>query len=162
MPEGVHDPRAVLVTDNAKVAETVINWLVSEGIAAEVFVPPPKVTSDPLTGMTEGTPVEEFEVRVTDPGKAEDAKKLLGDAQRAAALRDIREKRSQRTGNVTAVCEDCNKSSEWPAAAMGTTEVCPHCQGYMDIPDPDDDHWSDVDFGDAEEEDEGEAKEAEK
>ena len=29
---------------------------------------------------------------------------------------------------------------------MGTTEVCPHCAGYMDIPDPDDD-WSDVDFG---------------
>jgi hypothetical protein len=152
MAEGEHDPRAVLVTDNAKVAETVIAWLASEGIAAEVFVPPPKVTSDPLTGMTEGAPVEEFEVRVTDPGRAEDAKKLLGDAQRAAALREIRDKRSHRTGTVTAVCEECGKSSEWPAVAMGTTEVCPHCQAYMDIPDPDDDQWSDVDFGKDEEE----------
>jgi hypothetical protein len=32
---------------------------------------------------------------------------------------------------------------------MGTTETCPHCTGYMDIPDPDDD-WSGVDFGDPE------------
>jgi hypothetical protein len=29
---------------------------------------------------------------------------------------------------------------------MGTTEVCPHCGAYMDVPDPDDD-WSDMDFG---------------
>ena len=36
---------------------------------------------------------------------------------------------------------------------MGTTEICPHCNGYMDIPDPDED-WSDVDFG-SEEEDDG-------
>ena len=35
-------------------------------------------------------------------------------------------------------------------------EICPHCGGYMDIPDPDED-WSDVDFG-AEEGDNGEAK----
>jgi hypothetical protein len=28
---------------------------------------------------------------------------------------------------------------------MGTTETCPHCSHYMDIPDPDED-WSGVDF----------------
>jgi hypothetical protein len=50
---------------------------------------------------------------------------------------------------VTATCEDCGKSSEWPAAVMGTTEVCPHCGGYMDIPDPDDD-FSGMDFGEDE------------
>jgi hypothetical protein len=73
-----------------------------------------------------------------------------------AAVRAIQERRASRTGNVTVVCEECGKSSDWPATAMGTTEYCPHCQAYMDIPDPEDD-WSDVDFGkpddaDAEEE----------
>jgi hypothetical protein len=34
---------------------------------------------------------------------------------------------------------------------MGTTENCPHCTQYMDIPDPDDD-WGDVDFGTDDEE----------
>jgi hypothetical protein len=40
---------------------------------------------------------------------------------------------------------------------MGTTEVCRHCGGYMDIPDPDED-WSDVDFGEPEGEDGGDEK----
>ena len=63
----------------------------------------------------------------------------------------IREKRASRTGTTTAICEDCGKSSDWPASAMGTTELCPHCQHYMDIPDPDED-WGGVDFGKDEEE----------
>ena len=37
---------------------------------------------------------------------------------------------------------------------MGTTETCPHCGAYIDIPDPDDDStWADVDFGQEEGED---------
>ena len=150
MAETVPNPRAVLVTDNMKVAETVIDWLASEGIAAEVFVPPPLTSSEPISGMTESFPSEELEVRVMDEKKADDAKKLLSDAQRTAMLKEIREKRADRTGSMTAVCEECGKSSEWPATAMGTTEICPDCQAYMDIPDPDDD-WSGVDFGESEE-----------
>ena len=64
---------------------------------------------------------------------------LIGQAEEVAAVRKAKEKRSARTGTVTAVCDECGKSSEWPAAAMGTTENCPHCSQYMDIPDPDDD-----------------------
>jgi hypothetical protein len=70
-------------------------------------------------------------------------------------LREIRDQRSNRTGTVTAVCEECGKSSEWPATIMGTTETCPHCAAYMDIPDPDDD-WAEVDVGEAEEADKAE------
>jgi hypothetical protein len=36
---------------------------------------------------------------------------------------------------------------------MGTTETCPKCGAYMDVPDPDDD-WSGVDFGAPEEDNE--------
>jgi hypothetical protein len=153
MADAESDSPAVLVTDNQKVADTVVEWLKSEGIEAEVHYSPTQVSSDPLTGMTEGAPVEELEVRVVDIKRLDDAKKLLSDAQRTARLHSIRELRSQRTGTVTAVCEDCGKSSAWPATAMGTTDVCPFCQHFMDIPDPDDD-WSDVDFGTAEEEEE--------
>jgi len=158
MAEADHDPRTVLVTDVMTVAEKVVEMLAAQGIAAEVFVPPAKSIYNPLTGLTDDA-AEEIEVRVADPLKADDAKKLLGDAQRTAMLRDIRDKRANRSGTVTAVCEECGKSSEWPASAMGTTDVCPHCQAYMDIPDPDDD-WSGVDFGKSEEEDdEAETKE---
>lgn len=141
------DPRAVLVTDSHKVAETVIEWLTAEGIAAELIVP--KSSYDPLTGLTEASE-EEFEVRVVDAAKVEDARKLVASADRTARLREIRDQRSNRTGTVTAVCEECGKSSEWPAKVMGTTETCPYCAAYMDIPDPDDD-WSEVDVGESEE-----------
>lgn len=149
MADGASDPRTVLMTDSPKVAETVVEWLAAEGITAEIFVPPAPTSSDPFAGMAEAVAAEEMEVRVLEMSKIEDAKKLLSDAQRTARLHAIRDQRAQRTGTVTAYCEDCGKSSEWPATAMGTTETCPHCTGYMDIPDPDDD-WSGVDFGDPE------------
>jgi hypothetical protein len=148
MADAEADPRIVLSTDSPKVAETVIEWLAAEGIAAELIVP--RVTSDPLTGLTEVPAEEELEVRVIDVAKVEDARKLLSDAQRTARLHAIRDQRAKRTGTVAAVCEECGKPSEWPATAMGTTETCPHCTAYMDIPDPEDD-WSGVDFGEPEE-----------
>jgi hypothetical protein len=104
---------------------------------------------------------EEFEIRVTNPKQAGDAKELLTEAVAASMKQAIRDKRASRTGTTTATCEDCGKPSEWPASAMGTTDVCPHCGGYMDIPDPDDD-WSGVDFGEDEEAKEGEQEETEK
>lgn len=150
MADSEADPRSVYTTDNSKVADTVIELLAAEGIEAELIVPKPSVSSDPLTGLTEGPPEQELEVRVVDVAKVEDARKLLSDAERTARLHAIRDQRAKRTGSVTATCEDCGKSSDWPATAMGTTETCPHCASYMDIPDPDDD-WSGVDFGEAEE-----------
>jgi hypothetical protein len=151
MADGPTDSRTVLLTDSTKVAETVVEWLSAEGIAAEVHVPPVPTTADPFAGLTDALATEEMEVRVLDEKKVEDARKLLSDAQRTARLHAIREQRAQRSGTVTAYCEDCGKPSDWPATAMGTTETCPHCTAYMDIPDPDDD-WSDVDFGKGEEE----------
>lgn len=148
MPEADSDPHTVLVTDSTKVADTVVDWLVAAGIAAEVFVPPARAAGDVITGISESA-AKELEVRVNDLTKVEEAKKMLSDAQRTAQLHEIRNRRASRTGTVTAVCEDCGKSSEWDASVMGTTENCPHCTAYMDIPDPDDD-WSDMDFGENE------------
>jgi rRNA maturation protein Nop10 len=102
---------------------------------------------------------EDFEIRVTDPKQADAAKELLTEAVAAGMKKAIREKRAARTGTTTATCEDCGKPSDWPASAMGTTEVCPHCGGYMDIPDPEEDDWSGVDFGEDEDAKEEEKKE---
>ncbi|MCI0700272.1 MAG: hypothetical protein L0241_04240 [Planctomycetia bacterium] len=147
------DPRSVFVAENARIAEAVIKLLAAVGIPAEVAQSGTQTTSDPVTGMTE-VPAEEFDIVVTDPAKMDAAKSLLETAETATVVRGIRDRRANRTGNVTALCEECGKSSEWPATAMGTTEVCPYCAKYMDIPDPDDE-WSGMDFGAPEEEDEG-------
>ncbi len=152
------DPRTVFVAENARLADAVIQLLAANNIPAEV-APVAPIETSALTGMS--AEPEEFPILVTDEKLAEDARALLASAERMATVRAQVEKRAARTGTVTATCEDCGKPSEWPATAMGTTEVCPHCAHYMDIPDPDED-WSDVDFGtpeaDAEDKEE-EAKE---
>lgn len=141
------DPRTVFVADNAQLAEAALKLLAASGISAEIEqLPPPPISA--LTGFAEEGP-QEFPILVMEPKKVDEAKELLATAENVSLLHAAREKRANRTGNVTAMCEDCGKPSEWPASAMGTTEVCPHCSGYMDIPDPDED-WSDVDFGEEE------------
>jgi hypothetical protein len=150
------DPRTVFVANSAKLAEAVIELLAAHNIPAEIEPPPPPESSA-LTGYNEPPPAE-FPVLVTDPTKVNDANELLAaEVKKMADLRAVIEKRASRTGTITAPCEDCGRASEWPATAMGTTEVCPHCGAYMDIPDPDED-WSDVDFGEAEGEDNEGAK----
>lgn len=145
------NPLTVFVAESQQVAEAVVGLLAANGIPAEVHVPPIDTTSEPLTGASEVVfRNTEFEVRVTAETKLTEAKELIASAVGAGAVRAVREKRAARTGSVTATCEDCDKSSEWPAEVMGTTETCPHCGSYMDIPDPDED-WSGVDFGEAEE-----------
>jgi hypothetical protein len=138
------DPRTVFVADSPALAEAVLQLLAGHGIPAEIEQPPPPETSA-LTGFSDAPP-EEFPILVTEPTKVDEARGLLATAEKIADVRANVAKRATRTGTVTATCEDCGKPSEWPAKSMGTTEVCPHCGGYMDIPDPDED-WSDVDFG---------------
>jgi hypothetical protein len=137
------DPRTVFVAESRRLADAVIQLLAANGFPAEIGPVAPVETSA-LTG--EMSAPEEFTILVTDPTKVEDARTLLSRAEQYPEVRAVLDKRAGRTGNVSATCEDCGKPSEWPATAMGTTEVCPHCGNYMDIPDPDDE-WSDVDFG---------------
>jgi hypothetical protein len=147
-------PLTVFVAENQKVADAVIELLASKNISAEVHLPPIDTTTEPLTGASEVVQrTNEFEVRVTSAAQVADAKDLITSAVGAAVVHAVREKRRARTGSVTATCEDCGKPSEWPASSMGTTEVCPHCHCYMDVPDPDED-WSGMDFGKSEEDEE--------
>jgi hypothetical protein len=154
-----HDPRRVLVLPDRRAAELIAAWLTEKGHPAEVVLPPMGTTASALTGETEASVAPEFEVWVTNPDHAEPVRALLAEQREGLeALREREAKRAARTGSVPAVCEECGKSSEWPASQMGRTEVCPHCGKYMDVPDPED-NWDDVDFGRREEADEGEAKE---
>jgi hypothetical protein len=146
------NPLTVFVAENSQVAEAVVELLARAGIDSEVHVPQIDTTAEPITGApAAGAPPTEFEVRVMLEAQLTAAKELIASAVGAAAVNAVREKRAARSGTITATCEECGKPSEWPAASMGTTEVCPFCTAYMDIPDPDED-WSDVDVGQPEEE----------
>jgi len=155
------DPSTVFVAESLPMAEAAVKLLAGEGIEAEVIVPPPKAESQLITGVTDMVEPDEFHIRILDATKAEEANKFLGSVITRGKLQAIRDRRANRTGTISAECEECGRASDWPATSMGTTETCPHCSAYMDIPDPDDD-WSDMDFGEAEEDDEEAPEEGKK
>ena len=144
------DPRCILTAPSRQTAAALAAWLTEKQYPAEVVTPAMGTTSSALTGETDAAVAPEFEVWVADAAHAEPAKALIEEQREAiAALREREAKRAARTGTVTAACDECGKSSEWPASAMGKTQDCPHCGAYMDIPDPDE-NWDGVDFGEEE------------
>jgi hypothetical protein len=150
------DPKCVFVGKDGASANMIAGILDGAGFPAQVMNEATLGGFEGITGLVPGFSHKGVEVWVLNPEHAEPAKAFLDEEIKAAEAEKAR--RASRTGTVTATCEDCGKASEWPAGTMGTTEICPHCGGYMDIPDPDED-WSDVDFGAEEGEEESEAKE---
>ncbi|MCE9565931.1 MAG: DUF2007 domain-containing protein [Planctomycetes bacterium] len=145
------DPKCVFVAKDGASANLIAGVLIGAGFPAEVMNEATLGGFEGITGLVPGFSHKGVEVWVTDPAHVDPAKQFLEEEMKT--IEAEKQKRDARTGTVTVACEECGKSSDWPANAMGTTEVCPHCTAYMDIPDPDD-QWADVDFGDAEEEDE--------
>jgi hypothetical protein len=135
MPE--RDPKCVLSVAEEKAAELLAAWLTEKGFPAEPVSLPPSTSEDPITHAAIPVPGE-FQVWVKNLDHSKEAQELI-ELQRAGvqAVREREAKRATATGNITAVCEDCGKESEWPGSRIGMTEICPHCHSYMDIPDPD-------------------------
>jgi hypothetical protein len=141
-------PQCVLVVPELASAAALAEWLTGKGFPAQAVPPSAVAAPGDSLGLTEEA-FTGIEVRVVNPEHIEPARKEIEEQKAAlAAIRERHERWAARTGTVTAVCEDCGKSSEWPAAEMGKTQTCPHCNSYMDVPDPDE-NWDDVDFSGA-------------
>lgn len=139
------DPRCVLVVGEPSVATAVAELLTNKGFPAEVVTPGLIATPGDSLGLSEET-LAALEVRVVNPDHAEPARKVIEEEKAVQKeMQALKERRAARTGTVAAVCEECGQSSEWPASQMGTTQDCPHCGAYMDIPDPEE-RWNDEDF----------------
>src|SRR3954470_15989861 len=111
------EPRRILTAPSRQTAEAPAAWLTEKKYPAEVVTPPMGTTSSALTGETDAAVAPEFEVWVTNPEHADPAKALIVEQRETlAALQEREAKRAARTGTVTAVCDECGKPSEWPAA----------------------------------------------
>ena len=139
-------PQCVLVAPEMVGARALADWLTEKGFPAEPAMPAAIANPGDALGLTEEA-FPGIEVRVVKPEHVEPAKAAIAAMhEEVAAVREKQKVRAERTGTVTAVCEECGKPSVWPASSMGTTETCPHCSSFMDVPDPDE-NWDDVDFG---------------
>ncbi len=142
------DQRCVYVVDNFADGGLVVALLGEEGIEAEIIN---SATLGGLEGVASMAPragIKGMEVWVHDLAKVEPAKQIL--EERFEQVRSLRAQREARTGTIDAACEECGRSSTFPASQGGTVQDCPYCQKYMDVPDPDDE-W-DQDFGTPEDE----------
>lgn len=147
------DPRCVFTAGDMGAANALAEWLGRKNFLCEVVPPPMIAEPGDALGLTESAPPV-VEVRVLDIDQADAARQAIAEAKEE--LRDVQAaqlRRAARTGTVSATCEECGRASEWPAAQAGTTQDCPHCGAYMDVPDSEDD-WSGVDFGAEDGEDE--------
>lgn len=133
--------QTVHVTPDPKAAAALAEWLTGKGFPAEVIAPTQAATPGDAPALA---------VRVANADHTDPARQAIAEMrEEAAEVRARQEKRAARTGTTTAVCEECDKPSDWPAAEMGKTQTCPHCGQYMDVPDPDED-WDDLEIGDEE------------
>jgi hypothetical protein len=143
-------PQTILVAEEFSTANALAEWLTEKGFPAEVVRPSAAATPGDSLGLSPeiGSGIE---VRVLSVEHVEPAKQAIEEQKAAIAeIRAHEEKRAARTGTVEAVCEECGKASTWPASQMGSTQDCPHCAAYMDIPDPEE-TWDEADFEEGEE-----------
>lgn len=144
-------PISVYLAPDVRVAAWLVERLIEAGVVADIRADVPKPSVDPLTGATQMADPTGVEVVIADPEKEGEARQLIEDRMAdLEALRAKRAARAAREGTVPAVCEECGESSDWPAAEMGSTQDCPHCGAFLDVPDPDDE-WADLDVGGEEE-----------
>jgi hypothetical protein len=75
-----------------------------------------------------------IEVWVDNPKQADQAKELL---QAQADFKSIKVDQAARSGNITALCDECGKHSVFPGSQRGSVQTCPECGAYMDVVDAD-------------------------
>jgi hypothetical protein len=125
------DSKCVFVAATAAEAAVVANWLEHEGVPAQVM---DTMTLGGLDGLTAWTGVSArgIEVWALREDLVDRARQLLAEHKDIQSIL-LAEKAA--TGPVAARCEECDRVSVFPGDCRGTTEVCPYCGSYIDVPE---------------------------
>jgi hypothetical protein len=80
-----------------------------------------------------------------DQSNVEAARPLLIEYERELRRRRPTSDASQTAsaGSIDVVCEECGKTSSFPASTKGTVQDCSHCSAYVDVGDDESFDWSD-------------------
>lgn len=103
-------------------ADLVAIWLEERGIKAFV--------KNPLSLLAAPQGVG-FEVCVDDASQAEEARALLRDHFDSVARQKDAAPADQ---SIQVKCEQCGRTSEFPAARCGSVQACSHCGASVEVP----------------------------
>src|SRR5258707_7287913 len=124
------DSKCVYVANSPGEADIVAVWLEEQGFPTRVMN---MSTLGGLAGLTPYSPLgispDGIEVWVLDESRAPQAKQLLEEHSETLAKQAAAAQQGPPLGGC---CEECGKSSEFPAKDRGTVKECPHCGAYLD------------------------------
>ena len=136
------DAKCVFVANTLGEAEAATTWLDGEGIAAQVVDVNAVGDLDGLMALSPtGVGQRGVEVWVKDAADIERARILL--TEHEAAMKAKAKVRADDATPVDVVCEECSKSTRFPAAQRGSVQSCSTCGAFMDVPGDDED-WSEA------------------
>jgi hypothetical protein len=129
----LQEPVAVYTAANNVEAHVICNILRDEGVEAHV-------TDDVsqagvwMLGLLPG--IHRPQVWI-DRSNVDRAKPILEDYEDRLLERQEADRQDLVAGEATveADCEECGRSSDFPAAQRGTVQDCPHCGAYVDVGD---------------------------
>jgi hypothetical protein len=106
-------------------ADIVAAWLAEQGLTVHVKDRLSAGIYGPLVVAPRG-----IQVCVLDQTSADRAKELLAqrEAQTPAASQP-----SAAGPDVEVDCEDCGRTSHFPASEQGSVQSCPHCRAFVDV-----------------------------
>jgi hypothetical protein len=133
------DPRCVFVSPSASEADIVVTMLGHAGIPARVM---DRTTLGGFVGLTvwssNGISSRGLEVWVMDEKDLSHARTILGEFE---AQKRIAAEEKRALGPIDALCEECGRTTTFPAEARGTVQDCRHCSAYLDVPGGDESDW---------------------
>ena len=115
-------PVRIRQANSLEEASIVVAWLAENGVEAQVADP-----GNPGVMAFGVTDSEGIEIYVKDDATAQTARKLLEEHDR--------ETKHAGPGDVEMTCESCNTKTRFAADTRGSTQECPECGAYIDIPE---------------------------
>lgn len=138
----LRDPFAAYNAGNNIEAHLVCHLLIESGIEAMVIEDVSQV------GVWWGGTVSEIHKPQVwiERDNIERARPILTEYDRRSAERRAAEQQDgTEAAPISATCEKCGKSANFPATLKGTVQLCPHCRAYVDVGEDNDfEGWEDI------------------
>jgi len=154
------DPNCVFVTSNSEAAYTIVDWLKTQGVQAEVQTHMKESDGVMMTPFANSDTSSHLEIHIANVERADEIRELII-SRKDELLSHAEAVDKAPPEDMVVECEACGKTTVFPGNLQGTVQDCPHCGAYLDVPGGEDEFdWSIVDETQSEDAESGSDDEA--